>query len=221
MELPRQEFEGKPAKMTLPHEARPPERPEKVPLEGDEVTRHVGQPRKPYGQVTGSHHSSGSATMLPRDGAAGIAVPFYHNSWWYPSALGVAQQAHPGLLVQRPTHARDGVDVHRHARGRGQEEKQALLREAENLRAQLKEANSRVDQAEQVAEELGRQLKARSTEVVRAGDDPADTVKSLKAENAGLKAELDDARSHIFSLQPYRKDLTPEEVGLVRFFIRA
>lgn len=37
----------------------------------------------------------------------------------------------------------------------------------------------------------------------------------LKRENMELKAELEDARSHIFSLQPYRKDLTPEEAGRV------
>ena len=30
-----------------------------------------------------------------------------------------------------------------------------------------------------------------------------------------LNSELDDARSHIFSLQPYRKELTPEEVRRV------
>lgn len=37
----------------------------------------------------------------------------------------------------------------------------------------------------------------------------------LRDENRFLKEQLSDAQSHIFSLQPYRKDMTPEEVGRV------
>lgn len=38
---------------------------------------------------------------------------------------------------------------------------------------------------------------------------------TLRKENSFVKEQLRDAQSHIFSLQPYRKDLTPEEVGRV------
>ncbi|KAL2024378.1 hypothetical protein VTK56DRAFT_8860 [Thermocarpiscus australiensis] len=66
---------------------------------------------------------------------------------------------------------------------------------------------------DRVAEELGRQLKTLPLNVTNTrADELADTIKSLGAENKYLKAELDE-QSHIFSLQPYRKDLTPEEVG--------
>jgi len=85
----------------------------------------------------------------------------------------------------------------------------------ELMRMQLREANSRADQAERAAEELTRQLKSRSREVATDKDGSTDDIAALKAENKGLKLELDEARSHIFSLQPYRKDVTPKEVGQV------
>jgi uncharacterized protein YlxW (UPF0749 family) len=85
----------------------------------------------------------------------------------------------------------------------------------EHLRAQLREANTRADQAERAAEELTRQLKSRPSEMRVDSGDSADAIMTLQKENAGLKAELDEARSHIFSLQPYRKDMTPKEVGQV------
>lgn len=92
-------------------------------------------------------------------------------------------------------------------------EESVLRRQMEALRKQLREANNRADQAERAAEELTRQIESRSSEVAVGNGDSADLIQTLLAENKDLKAELDDARSHIFSLQPYRKDLTPEEVG--------
>lgn len=93
-----------------------------------------------------------------------------------------------------------------------------LLQELERSQVQLHEANTRADQAERAAGELSRQLQLRSragvvAEIIDNNSDHAATV--LQAEVAGLKAELDEARSHIFSLQPYRKDLTPKEIGQV------
>ncbi|EXA41981.1 hypothetical protein FOQG_02333 [Fusarium oxysporum f. sp. raphani 54005] len=41
----------------------------------------------------------------------------------------------------------------------------------------------------------------------------ASKAKELAEDNRVLREQLNDAQSHIFSLQPYRKDLTPEEVG--------
>ncbi|KAG6984381.1 hypothetical protein FocnCong_v005047 [Fusarium oxysporum f. sp. conglutinans] len=41
----------------------------------------------------------------------------------------------------------------------------------------------------------------------------ASKAKELAEENRVLREQLNDAQSHIISLQPYRKDLTPEEVG--------
>ncbi|KAK4135778.1 hypothetical protein BT67DRAFT_448710 [Trichocladium antarcticum] len=97
----------------------------------------------------------------------------------------------------------------------GRDDAQSILQEMEHLRVQLSAANSRADQAERAAEELERHLSSRPTpnEATTSSDDSAGAIASLQAENQGLRAELDDARSHIFSLQPYRKELTPEEVG--------
>jgi len=86
------------------------------------------------------------------------------------------------------------------------------------LRKRLEEAQARVDQAERVAEEMHNQLKASAAEKAQVDTDPGvdDTtslVHRLKAENRRLHADLEEARSHIFSLQPYRRDLMPEEVG--------
>jgi len=106
------------------------------------------------------------------------------------------------------------MDLSRSQHSREREVEQRVRREMEQLRMQLREANSRADQAERAAEELTRQLKLRSSETTTVdSDDSPDTLTALKAENKGLKAELDEARSHIFSLQPYRKDLTPKEAG--------
>ncbi|KAK0705552.1 hypothetical protein B0H67DRAFT_497653 [Lasiosphaeris hirsuta] len=83
----------------------------------------------------------------------------------------------------------------------------------EALQKRLQEASSRADQAERAAEELQKRLKAGFEHTSSGKDTLTDTVEVLKSENKSLRAELDDARSHIFSLQPYRQDLTPEEVG--------
>ena len=96
----------------------------------------------------------------------------------------------------------------------------ALRSEVEMLRKRLEEAQARVDQAERVAEEMHNQLKASAAEKAQVDTDPGvdDTtslVHRLKAENRRLHADLEEARSHIFSLQPYRRDLMPEEVGRV------
>ncbi|KAL2255563.1 hypothetical protein VTK26DRAFT_3121 [Humicola hyalothermophila] len=89
---------------------------------------------------------------------------------------------------------------------------QTLLAEMEQLRVQLRAANDRAERAERAAADFWRQLGLRATEAT--GDkDLADSITTLKAENKQLRADLDDARSHIFSLQPYRKDLIPDEVG--------
>lgn len=56
-------------------------------------------------------------------------------------------------------------------------------------------------QQQQVAQEKGTTGKA------------ASNVEGLHEQNRLLKEQLNDAQSHIFSLQPYRKELTPEEIG--------
>ncbi len=89
--------------------------------------------------------------------------------------------------------------------------------EMEDLLGQLGDARNRADQAERVVEELTQLIEEKfSEDNSHGGEESADAaVAALQAENKKLKAELDEARSHIFSLQPYRNDLTPKEVGQV------
>jgi hypothetical protein len=92
--------------------------------------------------------------------------------------------------------------------------------ELQKMSEQLKEANSRAEQAERAAEELRLQQRAEAKkareltkqDAANSGDETA----VLRAEVQSLRAELDEARSHIFSLQPYLKDLTPNEANQVR-----
>jgi hypothetical protein len=144
-----------------------------------------------------------------------------------------AQQAHYQDSDLRPGKSQDDIDVLRRTSHRDDEEVRLLREQVENLRERLGAANKRVyqvqhaaekqvaeaenraEQAERVVEELELQIKSSLEEVATGTDTLADAFEALKSENKGLKAELDEARSHIFSLQPYRKDLTPEEVGRV------
>ncbi|KAK0706053.1 hypothetical protein B0T26DRAFT_654715 [Lasiosphaeria miniovina] len=69
------------------------------------------------------------------------------------------------------------------------------------------------EEADQAAEALVREQEKLIHRAETRNDALVQELERLQAENRGLKADLDDARSHIFSLQPYRKDLTPDEVG--------
>lgn len=155
-----------------------------------------------------------------------------HPGVWAPTGYYMtAQQAHQPHFTQRPAAPpRDdaAVDTARAQRARDRErrdeqrreELRQIREEMDSLIAQLGEARDRADQAERVADELTKVLDDKFSEMAvdnhHHGDESADTaVAALQTENKKLKAELDEARSHIFSLQPYRNDLTPKEVGQV------
>lgn len=76
-----------------------------------------------------------------------------------------------------------------------------------------REANSAMQQIQ----ELKHLLNSDMEEIAKDAESLGQEMKKLKEENHLLREELNDAQSHIFSLQPYRKDLTPEEVGRVSF----
>ncbi|KAK3386618.1 hypothetical protein B0H63DRAFT_468101 [Podospora didyma] len=120
---------------------------------------------------------------------------------------------HSRDFASRLVQSSDDIDVDRRTAPRGGKEDQSFRQEIERLRGQLRDANSRAEQAERAAEELQKRLRSRSQEAKPNNGRSTDAIESLRSENKDLRAELDDARSHIFSLQPYRRDLTPEEVG--------
>ncbi|KAF4461316.1 hypothetical protein FALBO_11891 [Fusarium albosuccineum] len=72
------------------------------------------------------------------------------------------------------------------------------------------------EQAERLTDRVNnmkQRMSSNMTEVERSSEALATKVEELTDENKALREQLNDAQSHIFSLQPYRKDLTPEEVG--------
>ena len=122
------------------------------------------------------------------------------------------------IAEKRPAQSQDNTNVLGHpdkqARGHGDDEIR-LRQEIESLQKRLKEATSRAEYAERATDDMERRLKAATNEVIASNNSLEYTVKQLQSQNQNLKTELDDARSHIFGLQPYIKDLMPEEVGRV------
>jgi chromosome segregation ATPase len=195
MEDIKREYEGEPSRLTQIHESKPPKRPEKIAIDSASRTMSEDPPRKSYSQAISTNNAN--------------------------NELRATSEAPNSLTTNRPEKPDKTRAAENQTLWRQMEDLQKQLRDARSraegtereLLKQLREANNRADQAERAAEGLIRQLKARTDEVPASSGDSSESIKSLMAENKDLKAELDDARSHIFSLQPYRKDLTPEEVG--------
>ncbi|KAL8287972.1 hypothetical protein RB597_000185 [Gaeumannomyces tritici] len=90
---------------------------------------------------------------------------------------------------------------------------EVLLRENEALRQQLEHETQRARAAE-VAEGVSEQQTPPPCEMPKGTiGELASHVHTLEAEVTKLRAELEESRSHIFSLQPYRREITPEEVA--------
>ncbi|KAM0561717.1 hypothetical protein ACHAPJ_002886 [Fusarium lateritium] len=100
------------------------------------------------------------------------------------------------------------------------EENTTLHRHVQDLHRKLAALNTDRQIAEERAERLAdkvdnmkQKISSNMTEVERSSETLATKVEELAEENRALREQLNDAQSHIFSLQPYRKALTPEEVG--------
>lgn len=104
------------------------------------------------------------------------------------------------------------------------EENQRLRRHIQDLYKKI----NRLDTEKQIAEEKAERAAARVAEMKHHLNSDMSEIEistealaserdKFKDENRALREQLNDAQSHIFSLQPYRKDLTPEEVGRVSF----
>ncbi|OBR06426.1 hypothetical protein CH63R_10546 [Colletotrichum higginsianum IMI 349063] len=95
-----------------------------------------------------------------------------------------------------------------------------LRREINALHHRLKSTMARAEIAEEKAERAQRRIgeikSSMSSTATGASTDEGSlalNLEEMRAENSSLKEQLRDAESHIFSLQPYRKELTPEEIG--------
>lgn len=100
---------------------------------------------------------------------------------------------------------------------------QAQLRQLQDaiirLNLEKESAEREATKARQQIEDLKHLLNSDMEEIAKDTESLGKEMKRLKEENNLLREELNDAQSHIFSLQPYRKDLTPEEVGRVSSLI--
>jgi len=96
---------------------------------------------------------------------------------------------------------------------------QAQLRQLQDaitrLTLEKESAEREATKARQQIADLKHLLNSDMEEIAKDTESLGKEMKMLKEENNLLREELNDAQSHIFSLQPYRKDLTPEEVGRV------
>lgn len=204
MEDLEREFGGEQPKTAHTHESNPP-KPPKIPLPAD-VTANTSthaKLRKPARRGTDQSERPRTRGSLVDLDADDVAI-------YGGDSMSTDQS-------ERSTESRDDIDVDRRSRSQSRASTEDhLLREIESLQRQLLDANSRAEQAERAAEELQHRAKVVSSGIEEVAGDTdvlCGMMGDVKAENKKLKAELDDARSHIFSLQSYRKDLTPEEVG--------
>jgi hypothetical protein len=91
-----------------------------------------------------------------------------------------------------------------------QEQLQSLQAAMRNLKMEKQVAEERADHANMRVEEM-RELHQKTVE---AGTKGIETdAAHIQEQNRLLKEQLNEAQSHIFSLQPYRKEVTPEELG--------
>ncbi|KLU91100.1 hypothetical protein MAPG_09623 [Magnaporthiopsis poae ATCC 64411] len=120
-------------------------------------------------------------------------------------ALG-ASRSH-SLSSNRPSSAQQDIE------DTASREVEVLLRENKALRLQLEHEAQRARAAEQTAERFRQQAAPPCVAAKDTTGGPGDQVRRLEAEVAKLRAELEESRSHIFSLQPYRREITPKEVA--------
>ena len=97
---------------------------------------------------------------------------------------------------------------------------QSSFRAREQIRAEKErlEKEKRAEKLEEQHDSLRQKLReehGRYIEVASRSRVLDESVLRLRGEVKTLEAELEEARSHIFSLQPYRKELTPKEVESV------
>ncbi|KND94052.1 hypothetical protein TOPH_01194 [Tolypocladium ophioglossoides CBS 100239] len=81
----------------------------------------------------------------------------------------------------------------------------ALTRERQIAEEKAERASERVAEMKQLVD-------AGMSDISKDTRALAEEIERLRHEKRFLKEQLSDAQSHIFSLQPYRKDMTPEEV---------
>jgi hypothetical protein len=95
----------------------------------------------------------------------------------------------------------------------------ALQNKIQNLRATIRalktEKQIAEERADRAVERITEMKELQQQTVENSTRETGGAVEDLQGQNRLLRDQLNDAQSHIFSLQPYRKELTPEEIGSV------
>lgn len=91
-----------------------------------------------------------------------------------------------------------------------------LVRQLSMLTTDKQIAEEKSQALSEKLDTLKQRMNSNMTEVEVSSKALANRAEELAIENCALREQLNDAQSHIFSLQPYRKELTPEAVGQVR-----
>jgi DNA repair exonuclease SbcCD ATPase subunit len=92
---------------------------------------------------------------------------------------------------------------------------QQLHRQIQILTTERYLAEEKAERAAERIEEMKRFMQRGISDIDHDTEGLLRDAEKLKEENKILKEQVNDAQSHIFSLQPYRKELTPDEVGRV------
>ncbi|KAH7192057.1 uncharacterized protein B0J16DRAFT_410805 [Fusarium flagelliforme] len=88
-----------------------------------------------------------------------------------------------------------------------------LVRQLSMLTTDKQIAEEKSQALSEKLDTLKQRMNSNMTEVEVSSKALANRAEELATENGALREQLNDAQSHIFSLQPYRKELTPEAVG--------
>ncbi|KAF9762170.1 hypothetical protein IL306_003547 [Fusarium sp. DS 682] len=112
------------------------------------------------------------------------------------------------------------IDSLAHLAGNIQEEYFRLHHHAKDIHETLSApdmdrqvAKEKADRFSERVKSMNQRMSSNITVVERHRETLASELRELVKENHVLREQLNDAQSHIFSLQPYRKDCTPEEIG--------
>ncbi|KAH7156956.1 hypothetical protein EDB81DRAFT_788456 [Dactylonectria macrodidyma] len=90
---------------------------------------------------------------------------------------------------------------------------QDLSRKINILITEKQIAEEKAERATERISEMKQTMNSGMTDIERDTESLARDLERAREENRALREQLNDAQSHIFSLQPYRKDQTSEEIG--------
>ncbi|KAK2051264.1 hypothetical protein LY76DRAFT_688464 [Colletotrichum caudatum] len=157
------------------------------------ASHHTHPPRYPASATNPSQLAEGDLIDLDADVSPPQREPFNNTPAFRASGGGHEIDASHGLALQK--------------------EIDKLRRKLDSATARAEIAEEKAERAEQRIGEIKADMSLAVDKVETDQDSLVPKVKQLKTENSTLKEQLRDAQSHIFSLQPYRREITPEQVG--------